>query len=501
MTQSIPASALVSVIAGVISAGGSALNMNGLCLSESTRVPIGQVLSFPAAASVGAYFGLSSLEYQAAEVYFAGFDNSNVKPGTMLFAQYNNAAVPAYLRGGATGLTLAQLNALAAGTLALTVDGTLFTSASINLSAATSFSNAAALIQAGFTSPTFTVTYDSVSAAFVFTNTVTGTSSTITYVTTDALATALGLTAATGAVLSQGAAAAVPATLMATIVAQTQNWASFFLLQDPDGGSGNTLKLAFAAWTTLQVNRYAFIDWDADITPTQSTDAAASQGQILTGNGSSGITLIYGPDWTKAAFISGSIASLDFTETNGRATFAYRSQSGLSPDVTSQTVAANLLANGYNFYGAYATANQQFQFFQNGSVLGKFSWLDTYVGQIYLNNALQLALIQCLQQNKSIPYNNAGYGLIREACMDPINSALNFGTIRAGVPLSAAQAAEVNNAAGLKIDTVLGTTGWYLQILTAAAITRGARQSPPMTLWYMDGGSVQQINLASIVVQ
>ena len=105
-----------------------------------------------------------------------------------------------------------------------------------------------------------------------------------------------------------------------------------------------------------------------------------------------------------------------------------------------------------------------------------------------------------LSNIKSLPYNEEGYGLLRAACLDPIKEALNFGTIRAGIPLSEAQAAEINNSAGLKIDRLLSTIGWYLQILPASAQTRGNRTSPPMKLWYTDGGSIQQINLASIDV-
>jgi len=101
----------------------------------------------------------------------------------------------------------------------------------------------------------------------------------------------------------------------------------------------------------------------------------------------------------------------------------------------------------------------------------------------------------------SIPYNPAGYSLIRQACLDPINAAVNFGSIRPNVPLSAAQVGEVNNAAGMPIDGVLSTVGWYLQINAATAQVRAARTSPPMTLWYMDGESVQQITLASILIQ
>ena len=210
---------------------------------------------------------------------------------------------------------------------------------------------------------------------------------------------------------------------------------------------------------------------------------------------------IFAPDANLAAFIAGAIASIDFTETNGRTNLSFRSQAGITPNVTDLTVYNNLKANGYNCYCDVATANDQFIFLSPGLVTGAFAWLDSYVDQIWLNNALQLALIVLLTEAKSVPYNEAGYGLIRAACMDPINQGLNFGAFRAGVPLSALQAAQVNSAAGLKIDGTLTTQGWYLQILPATAQVRAARGTPPMTFWYMNGQSVQQINLASIEIQ
>ena len=498
---SIPASDIVSVVPNVISAGGSALNLIGLALTNSTRSPIGTVPSFPSALSVANYYGSASNEATLASIYFNGFDNSNVKPGALLFAQYNTTDVAAYLRGGSlAALTLTQIQALS-GVLTISVNGTPITSSTINLSAAASFSNAATIIAAGFTSPGFSVTFDSVSSAFVFTNTLTGVSSTIGFAT-GSLSAGLLLTSATGAVTSQGVVAvANQTTFMNAIVAQTTNWATFFTTFDPDS-SGNTIKQAFAAWTNAQGNRYVYAAWDTDITPTTSNAATSSLGYLLAASGSSGTAPIYSEaNAQKAAFLAGAIASIDFTQTNGRSTLDFKSQSGLTATVTSQTVAANLRANGYNFYGAWATANQSFVFLNPGSISGKFAWIDSYVNQIWMNSALQLALMTLLTQTKSVPYNAAGYALIRAACMDSINAAVNFGAIRAGVPLSALQAAEVNNAAGTAIDSVLSTQGWYLQILAATAQVRGARSTPPMTLWYMDGGSVQSISLASVEVQ
>jgi hypothetical protein len=144
--STIPASIDVNVTPSVISAGGSALDLNGLFLTTSARVPIGTVQSFASADEVESFFGGTSQEAVKAAVYFAGFDNSDVKPGAMLLAQYPLAAVPAYLRSGdLSGLTLAQLQAIG-GFLSVTIDGVV-KSGNVDLSGATSFSAAAQLIQ------------------------------------------------------------------------------------------------------------------------------------------------------------------------------------------------------------------------------------------------------------------------------------------------------------------------------------------------------------------
>src|SRR6185312_1819237 len=151
MSNSIPASEIVSVTPGVIAAGGSALALNGLMITNSARPPIGQVLSFPTQAAVASYFGAAAYEAYMAQVYFAGFDDSNVKPGALLVTQYPQSAVAAFMRGGSmAGVTLAQLQALT-GTLTIVIDGYSWASGSITLSAATSFSSAASIIATGLT--------------------------------------------------------------------------------------------------------------------------------------------------------------------------------------------------------------------------------------------------------------------------------------------------------------------------------------------------------------
>ena len=123
--------------------------------------------------------------------------------------------------------------------------------------------------------------------------------------------------------------------------------------------------------------------------------------------------------------------------------------------VTNETIANNLTANGYNYVGSYATANDGFVFFYPGQISGDFDWIDSWVCQVWMNNALQLALMELLTSVGQVPYNADGYGLIEAAMFDPVQKALNFGAIRAGVTLSNAQAAEINNAAGGRVSDVI----------------------------------------------
>jgi hypothetical protein len=574
----IPASDIAAVTPGVLAAGGSAVDIIALMLTTSTRVPTGTTLSFPNQISVADFFGATSDEAGAATVYFNGFDNSNVKPGSVLFAQYNETAVAAYLQGAnIASLSLAQLQAIPSGNLTVVMDG-YSRSASISLGAATSFSSGAGIIQTdlnaaitvqgsftasiaggtmtvtGVTSGTLgagltvngtgvlagtyitaqlsgaaggtgtysvnnaqnmssssltgtptpvAVTFDSVSGAYIITSGIVGAISSVGYAS-GSIGTALALTQVTGATLSQGAAAvATPQAFMNQILTLNQDFATFMTIFNPDV-SGNTNKLAFSAWANGQNNRYMYVAWDNDASPTTQNPATSSLGYLVnTTYDYSGTAVVYSPDYTFAAFICGIAASIDFTQTNGRATFFGRSQTGLVANVNSLLVKSNLVANGYNFYGVWATATQQFTFLAEGTVSGPFNWIDSYINQIWLNANFQLDLMLLLTQSFSIPYNTAGDALIEAALLDTIQQAGNFGIYRAGIRLSTLQAAEINGAAGASIAPTLQNQGWYLSVKasTTAPSVRAVRGSPPCVFWYTDGQSVQKINLASINVQ
>ena len=351
------------------------------------------------------------------------------------------------------------------------------------------------------------VTFDSVSGGFTVTSGVTGAASTIAFAT-GAAATLLGLTSAAGGVTSQGAAPAQPAAFMNALITLNTAWANFMTHFEPDGNSGsNAVKQAFAAWknTALGGNRFGYVCWDPDNSPAVSNNAATSLGQILKANGDSGTALIWeGGQLTfdngLAAFALGIAASVNFGQTNGRTDWAFREQAGLTGNVTDPTTAANLTANGYNFYGAYGAATQNFVWFQTGQITGPFAWIDSFEVQIWLNSFFQQALLTLFANALSVPFTNAGKSLIEGAMQTVITQALAFGAFAPNT-LTAGQIAQVNAQAGANIAGTLQAQGYYIQAIIPNQVIQAARGPWSIIFWYIDRNSVQQITLSSVMVQ
>lgn len=494
--MAIPASTIVSVTPGTLAPGGTGLLFAGMFLTKDTNVPIGAPMSFATAEAVGDFFGTASPEYAMATVYFQGFDTSSIKPALLWFSQYNTDAVPAYLRGGAV-TDLDSVKAITSGSLSVTIDGVTASTSSLNLSSASSFSAAAALIKTalGLTGSA-TCSYISQHNAFVITSGTTGTASTISYAVTSAAATTLGFTAATGAVLSQGAAAQTSYSgFLDSLVGITSNWVSLATVFEPLTAD----KEAIATWVAAQGTRYVYVAWDTDSSILGTPSSYTGFGAWLATNEVSGTIPVYN-DYYTAAFVCGAIASLNFEETNGRTTLMFRTNSQMpAAKVTTATTYSNLVANGYSAYCQFSVETSP-NMLANGQISGSFEWADSYVNAIWIKMNLQASMVTLLQQQKSIPYDEAGYSLIRAAAMDTINSALNFGSIRPGVTPSSSQAAQMNAAAGTTIASTVGTQGWYLQVKSPSAAARAARQSPSITFWYMDGQSVQKIDILAVDV-
>lgn len=619
--MTIPASYIVQINPRVISGDTTDLVFNGLVYSDNPIISAtAGVLSFPSAATVGAYFGLDSPEYEAAVVYFNGYINKTAAPRTFFVARRINEAISAWVRGATYTGTLAQLTAVTNGILVISIDGTNYFVDNIDLSTATSYSIAAELIQDAIETqlPGVTVTYSSINKAFTITSPTAGADSvvefpedatqnegtenltfvatpdsgvaengtltltaaegvnvtgsftpgqftlsaasnasltgTISFTLTDfddgtiavgsetivtvtasvpvittptittelgtitftnpvhsateitfemnfalsqgtSLATLLRLREQDGAVISEGSDALSVPVQMRKIQDQTENWFSFTTLDEVDMGE----MTALAKWANDNYG-YMYVAWTTSPTAPEQTSSADPASQLKELEACNHTMIIYGPlAQQKAMFAMGVGASINWNELYGVLTYAFKYQSGLTPDVTSELDAATLENKGYNFYGRYSSRNSIWSFLYPGQLLqSEFKWVDTYVNSVWFNNQIQVSILNGLTRTKIAPYSDRGYNFIRAWCQDPVNKALFNGAINPGVTLSESQKTEVINESGEEsIVESLSTDGYYIQILDPGASVRAQRESPIVNIWYTYGGAIHRVNVNS----
>lgn len=484
--NSIPASNIAAVYPAVIGGGGNPLGLNTNLFVQDAIYPNYEYFSNTL---VGQHYGLESAIYKFATVYFNGFANATTRPNSLFITKYNLADVSAALIGGdITSTTIANLK-LINGTLTIVVDG-VSKSVPVDLATANSYSDAAALIATALTLP---CTYESTVKGFVIKSGTSGASSTISFATGD-ISDDLKLTQETGATLNNHTAADTPTTGALNALAFSQN---FVNITYADGVFDEDALKDLSLWVTPQNSRFKLYSWGLD--PVALGQSGASFGEWAKEN-TSGVVPIYGT-FDKAAFFCGVSGSINYQETNGRTTTAFRSQDGLVPDVTNEADAETLVKNGYSFYGAWATANDRFQFAGNGSVTGQYKWIDNFDFQVFLRTQLQLAYMNMFQAQKTIPYNDQGIATVRAYSQDPIDQGINFGGIRAGVNLSNAQKFQVNQEAGFDAASQLFTKGWALSVTLPDSQTRVARESFIIKLFYTDGSSMQRLEMTATNVQ
>ena len=259
---------------------------------------------------------------------------------------------------------------------------------------------------------------------------------------------------------------------------------------------------AIVGWVQTQFNegnQYLYVRWTDEAAVLTDSDTSSITYQLRQLN-AEGLTHVYNSP-LYAAFVMGCAASIAWDRNNSTITFAYKAQSGLAAVITEKAKARNLIANGVNFMGDYASRNDAFVLFQNGQIDGQFAWIDTYLNSTWLNNALQVQILAGFEMTPRVPYTDAGYTLIRGWVQDVVDRAIANGTIDIGVNLSQTQKNEIQReTGGLDISTELYNSGYYLQIVDATAQIRQHRESPACNFWYTYGGSVHKINLPSTAI-
>lgn len=494
--MAISASNLVQVLPRILKATGQDLVFNGVVLDDNSSIPSNTPLAFSSIDEVGEYFGTTSDEYKFAEVYFGGFDNSQVKPATLYFYLLNSSAIAGWLRGASIDVktALAQIKAITAGDLTITIDGTETTLTALDFSAVASYSDVADVITTALNGAG-TVVFSSVFNAFTVTSATTGATSSVSGASSN-VADLLGLSSSS-AVKSDGQDANTVTDSMNNLTAKFQNFVTFTTLKEPSDNDA----LLLAQWATSRANTgvlYLYVCWDSDVGNLDPNNTSIIVELLKAEN--VGATCVAYPDFKMASFIMGVTASIAWDQANSTITYAFKHLSGVGATVENTSQANALDGHKVNYMGNFATRNDNFILSYNGSMLGDWDWIDTYINAVWLCNALQVQLMAMFETANRIPYTEAGYSLIRANCKDIIERALNNGVIDVGVNMSNAQKAELTRLLGADYSQEIYTNGYFLQIVDATASIRQQRKTPSMNLVYTYGGSVHKLVVPATAV-
>lgn len=497
--MSIGANHIVSMSSRVIAGGGNDLETNGMLLTKSTLIPSSTpAMTFSSADAVSELFGPESDEAAFAQQYFTGVTNAQAPVRTLVVGRRVDEDAAAWIRSSTLKTDLASLKKISDGALKISVDGTEKTASSVDLSSATSLSDVAEKIATAITS--VTGSYDSNTNTFTFMSSTTGVESTLSYASageggTD-LSELLGLTQATGAVLSQGLDAQTETQTMDAICEVTRNWVGFTTIWETELEEAE----AFAAWADASGDDYVYFDWSEDENLlSQLTQSTTKPAQL---QGKYNCTAFLYGNWRDAAFALAVGASIAWNRTQGMKTWFAKNASGITPRVTNEVVADALEGIRCNYTGDFATRNDNFTLFNRGQLASDlYGFIDVLYGSIYLRSAIQTSCMAGFQSNNRVPYNARGEAFIRAWCQDPINRCLENGVIDTGLELNESQRVQILNETGdEQVLNDLFSKGYWIGVDMPDAAGRVDREPPVVSVYYAYAGSVQSLQCEVVSV-
>lgn len=497
--MSINANFLVSITPRILSAGSADLVTNGLVLTKNSIIPSSDpALEFTTAQQVGEYFGMESAEYEFAAQYFTGVNNQQKAPEALFVARRISEEVPAWLSSAPLSLKLADLKSISDGSINLIVNGETKAITGIDLSGATSLSEAIESIATAISG--VSGAYDSNRNVFTLITETTGDNASIEYATASTTGTdlgaLLGFTQQAGAVLSEGSNALTEAENLNLITAVSRNWVGFTTLWE------TTLEeaTAMAEWADID-DDYVLVDWSTDTKMLNQSTQQATKAYELSQLNFNCLCEVYGTA-QYAALMLACGASIDWSALNGIKTWFAKTTSGLNANVVDDSVATSLDNLRVNYLGAFATRNAEFIFINRGCMLsGIYGFLDTLYGMIWFKARIQRSIMDGFAMVNRAPYNPDGYAFIESWLLDPINDAKYNGIVNTGLALSQSQTVQLLSETGNRnISLDLYSKGYWYKIEDPSANVRSKRGSPRLGLWYAYAGSIQSISMNATAI-
>ena len=405
----------------------------GRVFTSNYLVPVNSVIEFGGGASValsaiGEYFGTTSDEYAFASKYFAFTTKANTQPKKLGFARYVDAAVDATLIGSKSP-ALATLQAITAGTLTITVDGTEKALTGINLSSATSLSEVAGLIETEIDDSTTACSYDAENGRFNITAAVS-----LSYAT-GTVAEALGFIEGVG-ILSSASEAK---TALETVSASAELSNNFFSFCFLDSLTTDDI-VSVAEWTHNQNVKYMYS------LSVEASNASTVQAAVKDYDGVA-ITLDKFGEFAEFMPMC-AYAAVDYTKPNSALDIFYKQFAGVTPSVTTNAERFVYDPLRINYYGTTQQAGQAVSFYQDGVLQGSIPSMSVFANEAWLKDSFVTDVLNLRMGLDTLPANTTGKSLVMSVLMKTVNLALSNGVVLAGKELNASQKAYITTITG-----------------------------------------------------
>lgn len=407
---------------------------------------------------------------KAATVYYAQVP----KPKYFMVGLIDGTDTPAKATGNNTP-NLATLQAITAGGFTITINGTLTVITAVNLSAVTSFAQAASAIQTKLQTqkPGTLCTYDVALSKFVITSPTAGLTSTITVASADVsgLAAAIGMLTAT---LVQGKAEETPVDAL-TQCEQFDN--SFYGVALDSEYDDTESAYDSAVWT--QARNKVFFNTTADPVCVTASNATTIVGRMK--DASLGRTLSsFAPITGSYAGISvsGRAFTVNFEGTNTTITLMYKKLPTIPVAKLSSSQKAHLDAINCNVFLDVGGNS-----FYAESKMADGTFFDTIHGTDWLQNRIETDVFNLLYQSTTkVPYTDTGVSMIIQKVEQGLRQGVTNGLIAPG-----------NTTDGTYLE--LGYRIDYVPVSDVSSADKGNRIYRGITFIAVGAGAIHRVTI------
>lgn len=484
MANLLPVSSVVSVTVDMAPAAAQLRNFGAALIIGSTDViDVSERIRTYASTEIDTIatdFGVTSPEYLAAQAFFS----QSPQPSEVQIGRWAKTATNGLLRGrilSTSEQAITNFTSIDTGAFDVTIDGSVVNVTGVDLSSCSNLNAVASAVTAKLTSKG-TCLWDG--QRFVIKSATTGTTSTVSTVTSTALSMAMGLEVGTTMVNGAQAESLIEAI---TALLDSTSWYMAFVSGDYETEDAIAAAGLIEAASPSRIIAFTSMD-TAELDP-QDTDTLGAQLNALGYNHT--LVMYSSTNASAAASVLGRMSTVNFEGSNTTITLKFKQCPGVVAENLMTSQANALRAKNVNVFAAY---DNDTSILQEGIMSGGW-FIDERHGLDWLQNRVQTDLWNLLYTSTTkIGQDEIGSTQLVNCVNSSLEQGVANGLIGAGVWNGTAIGA-LNQG-----DTL--ATGYYVYIQPMdeqSQSDREARKAPPIQVAVKLRGAIHFVDVAITV--